>query len=53
MIEPFVKVQAHNSLQARDQILLTLLKLRLDFTDLAYRFGVSPTTAATYFRNIV
>lgn len=37
------------------QLLLTLMKLRLnlDFTDIAYRFGISNTTASNYFFSII
>lgn len=35
------------------QLLALKLTLNLDYTDLAYRFGLSPTTASTYFKNVV
>lgn len=38
-----------------NQLLLTLIKLRLNlhFKDLAYRFKIAPTTASTYFMNVL
>ncbi|KAJ8966057.1 hypothetical protein NQ314_003765 [Rhamnusium bicolor] len=52
-IHPFIKVHLNTVLPAEDQILLTLVKLRLnlDFKDLAYRFGISKFSTSTYFKN--
>ncbi|XP_072375366.1 uncharacterized protein [Diabrotica undecimpunctata] len=54
-IKPFVPSHPNIILSIEDQILLTLVKLRLnpDFNDLGYRFGVSPTTASSYFKKII
>ncbi|KAF5271423.1 hypothetical protein FQR65_LT17613 [Abscondita terminalis] len=53
LILPYLEVHPNTSLPADDQILLTLVKLRLNlhYTDLAYRFGISKFTASTYFKN--
>lgn len=55
LLEPYIIVHHNTSLPVFQQILLTLMKVRLnlDFKDLAYRFGVSPTTASTYFKNVI
>ncbi|KAK4885292.1 hypothetical protein RN001_001563 [Aquatica leii] len=54
-IEPYVEIHFNTSLNAVQQIILTLVKLRLnlDFKDLAFRFNISPTTASVYFENII
>lgn len=53
--EPYVDIHHNTTLNAPQQILLTLVKLRLnlDFKDLSFRFGISPTTASVYFQNII
>ncbi|VEN50488.1 unnamed protein product, partial [Callosobruchus maculatus] len=50
LIEPHIPVTVNSALS--DQILLTLIKLRLnsDFKYLAYKFGVSFTSASSYFK---
>lgn len=55
MSEPYVHVTTKTILPAREQILLTLMKLRLnlDFKGLAYSFGVSATTASQYFKDTI
>nr|CAH7742669.1 unnamed protein product [Callosobruchus chinensis] len=55
LTKSYVSVNANTVLPVEEQILLTLIKLRLnlDFKDLAFRFGISPTTASTYFKNII
>lgn len=42
-------------LSAKDQVLLTLVKLRLNlnFKDLAYRFDLSYSTTSTYFKTVI
>lgn len=54
-IEPYIMMHPNTVLAAKDQILLTLVKLRLnlDFKDLAYRFGISPNSASTYFKSVL
>lgn len=54
-ITPFMKIHGKSSLEPQEQILLTLVKLRLnlDFKDISYRFGISPSTASTYFKNVI
>lgn len=54
-VKPYVKVHGNYTLIPEDQILLTLMKLRLslDYTDLGYRFGISSVTASFYFKTIV
>ncbi|XP_056637412.1 uncharacterized protein LOC130445669 isoform X1 [Diorhabda sublineata] len=48
-------IQGNVSLPAEDQILLTLVKIRLnlDFEDIGYRFFVHPTTASSCFENVI
>lgn len=55
IVEPFIKVTLNTALPGKEQVLLTLMKLRLnlDYKDLAYRFGISQTTTATYFKNVL
>ncbi|VEN53216.1 unnamed protein product [Callosobruchus maculatus] len=54
-ITPFIKIHPNTVLPANEQFLLTLVKLRLnsDYKNLAYRFGVCPTTVSTYFKNVL
>nr|CAI5819623.1 unnamed protein product [Callosobruchus analis] len=54
-IVPFINIHPNTVLQAKEQFLITLVKLRLnlDYKDLAYRFGVCPTTVSTYFKNVL
>lgn len=54
-LKDYVPVHFNTSLPVHDQVLLTMIKLRLnlDFKDLSYRFGISPTTASTYFKAII
>nr|CAI5829829.1 unnamed protein product [Callosobruchus analis] len=53
--EPHIPVTVNTALSAKNQIILTLIKLRLnlDFKDLAYRFGVSFTSASSYFKCVI
>nr|CAI5841223.1 unnamed protein product [Callosobruchus analis] len=55
LIEPHIPVMVNTALSAKNQIILTLIKLRLnlDFKDLAYRFGVSFTSASSYFKCVI
>lgn len=55
IIKPYVKVTTRTIFPPEEQILLTLMKLRLNwhFKDLAYRFGVSATTASHYFKDTI
>nr|CAI5865749.1 unnamed protein product [Callosobruchus analis] len=55
LIEPHIPVTVNTALSAKNQIILTLIKLRLnlDFKDLAYRFGVSFTSASSYFKCVI
>lgn len=54
-VEPFIKETAITSLTKFQQLLLTLMKLRLNlyFKYLAYRFGVSQQTASRVFYNTI
>ncbi|KAJ8910236.1 hypothetical protein NQ315_002560 [Exocentrus adspersus] len=54
-MEPFITVHGNTALPAKEQVLLCLLKLRLnlDYKDIAYRFGISPFSASTYFKNVI
>lgn len=54
-VEPFIKIHKNTALETCDQILQTLIKLRLnlDYKDLGYRFGINPFSASTYFKNVV
>ncbi|VEN60951.1 unnamed protein product [Callosobruchus maculatus] len=54
-VKDHLSVHFNSSLSTFDQFLLTLVKLRLnyDFKGLAYHFGISPTTASTYFKNTI
>lgn len=54
-VENYIYTTSTTVLSKFNQVLLTLIKLRLDlhFKDLAYRFKISPTTASTYFINII
>lgn len=55
MLRDYVPIHFNTSLPIFEQILLTMMKLRLnlDFKDLAFRFGISPTTSSTYFKNMI
>nr|CAI5836043.1 unnamed protein product [Callosobruchus analis] len=55
LIEPHIPVTVNTALSAKRQNILTLIKLRLnlDFKDLAYRFGVSFTSASSYFKCVI
>lgn len=54
-IESRIIQHPQQSLAAKDQFILTLMKLRLnfDFKDLAFRFGVSSATASLYFHTVL
>nr|CAI5864744.1 unnamed protein product [Callosobruchus analis] len=54
-IADYITTTFTTKLSSFNQVLLTLIKLRLGlhFKELAYRFSISPTTASTYFANIV
>lgn len=54
-IEPYVSSISTTALSSFNQLLLTLVKLRLNlhFKDLAFRFNISASTASTYFQNLV
>lgn len=54
-IEEYISVTSTTALSAFNQLILTLIKLRLDshFKDLAYHFKISPSTASNYFENII
>lgn len=54
-IEPDISSTSTTVLSPFNQLLLTLVKLRLNlnFKDLAFRFKISGTTASTYFQNII
>lgn len=54
-IQQYVPQHFNVSLDPFSQILLTLMKLRLnlDFTDLSYRFGISVSTASNYFSSTI
>lgn len=55
-VEPYMEYHKNTRLNKKDQLLLTLVKLRLNlpFRDLAYRFGgIHPTTCSTYFKHII
>lgn len=55
ILSPFIQVHGNTILPAAEQILLTLVKLRLNlsFHDLSYRFGISQFVCSTYFKNII
>lgn len=54
-IELFIHFHAKTALDKSSQLILTLMKLRLnlDFTQLAFLFNVSNTTATNYFEIII
>lgn len=54
-IEPYVTSTSTTVLTPFNQLLLTLVKLRLNlnFKDLGFRFKVSRSTASTYFQNVI
>lgn len=54
-IESSITTTSTTALSSFNQLLLTLIKFRLnyDFCDLAWHFKISPTTASTYFQNIL
>lgn len=54
-IQKYIPQHFNVFLDPFSQLLLTLMKLRLnlDFTDIAYRFGISNTTASNYFFSII
>lgn len=54
-IEIYIPTTSTTVLSPFNQLLLTLLKLRLNlhFKDLAYRFKISPTTSSNYFVNMI
>lgn len=54
-IEPYVTITSTTVLTPFSQLLLTLIKLRLNlnFKDLGFRFKVSRGTASTYFQNVI
>ncbi|XP_056632619.1 uncharacterized protein LOC130442486 [Diorhabda sublineata] len=54
-IETSITTQSTNALSSFNQLLLALIKLRLnyDFCDLAWHFKISPTSSFTYFENIL
>nr|CAH7756831.1 unnamed protein product [Callosobruchus chinensis] len=54
-IADYIPSSSTSELSGFNQLLLTLIKLRLDleFKDLAYRFNISHTEASTYFTNII
>lgn len=55
LVEKYISCTSTTALSSFNQLLLTLIKLRLNlhFKDLAYRFKIAPTTASTYFQNII
>lgn len=54
-VEPYIPTTSTTVLSPFNQLLLTLVKLRLNlhFKDLAYRFKISPSTSSTYFLNTI
>lgn len=54
-IKDYISCTSTTVLSSFNQLLLTLIKLRLnyDFKDLAYHFKIHPTTASTYFENVI
>lgn len=54
-LKDYIPIHFNTSLPVFEQVLLTLMKLRLnsDFRDLGDRFGISNTTASAYFKNII
>lgn len=54
-VEEYISCTSTTVLTSFNQLLLTLVKLRLNlhFKDLAYRFKISATTASSYFDNII
>lgn len=55
IVKAYIPSTSTTALSAFNQLLLTLIKLRLDlhFKDLAYRFKIAPTTASKYFESVV
>ncbi|XP_044761288.1 uncharacterized protein LOC123318668 [Coccinella septempunctata] len=55
LVVPYIKTNLNTVLSPSNQVLLTLMKLRLNlyFKDIAHRFGISPTTAANHFKTIL
>lgn len=54
-IKDYICVTSTTALSSFNQLILTLIKLRLNphFKDLAYHFKISPSTVSTYFENII
>lgn len=54
-VQDYISCTSTSALTSFNQLLLTLIKCRLDlhFKHLAYSFKISPTTASTYFENII
>ncbi|KAG5871368.1 hypothetical protein JTB14_019765 [Gonioctena quinquepunctata] len=55
MVKTYIPSTITTALSPFNQLLLTLIKLRLDlhFKDLAYHFKIAPTTASKYFEIVV
>lgn len=54
-VDTFIPTTTTTALVPFNQLLLTLIKLRLDhhFKDLAYHFKIAPTTASSYFETVI
>lgn len=54
-IKQYMKIHGKNVLASEDQLLLTLMKLRLnlDYTDISYRFRISISTASANFKTTI
>ena len=54
-VQPFLNVHGRSSLSAFQQLIMTLMRLRLGLRgqDLAYRFGVHSSTVSRLFRNVI
>lgn len=54
-VEKYIPATSTTALSPFSQLLLTLIKLRLDlhFKDLAYHFNIARTTASTYFEKVI
>ena len=54
-VAPYISIGTRSTLSKFQQVAMTLMRLRLNLSvqDLAYRFGVSPSTVSRNFKSIV
>ncbi|XP_031327975.1 uncharacterized protein LOC116161365 isoform X2 [Photinus pyralis] len=55
LVEPYIMITPNTTLSKFEQVILTLMKLRLNllFTDLGYRFNISRSTCGRIFKNVL